>query len=541
MAIWADVTDWLAGLRHIRAPSGVTRVQTRLVEAGEGLFEPVAREAGAWRLFPRAMFDAVLAEAARAGGPKDAEWQSLVEAAHAAARAAPPVDFAAGDWLLGIGAMWWLPGHAARILELKRLSGVAYANFVHDVLPLTVPEHCGGDLVRAFTQHFTTVCLLADHVVCNSDASRADFIRWQRKLLPELAIPTSVLRLDAAAARAASGGERGDFVLAVGSVESRKNQLGLLRAWLQLIRRHGEAAVPSLVIVGLHGHLADQVVALREAAPELRRRVEFRHTVPDSELDALYAGCLFTVFNSHAEGWGLPVSESLAHGRVPLVTDLPVLREAGGDHAIYVQPENVPALADAAWALISHPAGLRAREAALRAAPPAPGWRALAERCAGFLNAPTARALDRAPLPAGAVVPCGLPAMPDLPALPPAHVTSGALLRHGDGWSHQEEWGCWAVSPGEISLRLPLAPAWRCAAVRVTLEVMAPPGGHVIHALGRAHVLAGETTLHLDAPWPQGDVLEIAFQVGAGVAVPPDHRMLGFGLRALSVSPRPTP
>ena len=42
------------------------------------------------------------------------------------------------------------------------------------------------------------------------------------------------------------------------------------------------------------------------------------------------------------------------------------------------------------------------------------------------------------------------------PALVPAHQACGALLRQGDGWSHQEDWGCWAVAPGQVALRLPL-------------------------------------------------------------------------------------
>ena len=544
MAIAADVTDMVAGWRHMRTPSGVTRVQARLLQAGAGLFGPVGFADGAWRCFPPPLLDQMLGAAGQPGGPKDPAWQALVDAAEAELAAAPAWRPAADDWLFGIGAGWWLPGHAARILALKR-DGVAYANFVHDVLPLTVPEHCSAALVRSFAQHFALTCLLADHVVCNSEASRVDFAAWQRRLLPGQVIPASVLRLDGASARPAQPGRR-DFVLAVGTVESRKNQLGLLRAWLRLLREHGEAAVPRLVIVGLHGHWSEQVVELCEASPELRRAVEFRHAVPDAELDALYAGCIFTVFNSYAEGWGLPVSESLAHGRVPLVTDLPVLREAGGAHAVYVEVDNVPALAAAAWALIGDPAGLRAREGAMRAAPPPPSWRELAERCAAFLGSPPALALDRAPLPAGLVVPCGLPPMPDLPVLPPPQQSTGALLRSGNGWSHQEDWGCWAVAPGELALRLPLDPAWRCPAVRLSLHLMPPPGGHVVRAraAGGAWVnwpITQECWVVLDAAWPMGDVLEVAFDVGRGVAVPPDHRMLGFGLRALSLTPGPMP
>lgn len=546
MPIAADITDLLAGFRHIRSPSGVTRVQTRLVVAGEGLFGLVAFDArsGRWREFPREMLDRLLAATERPGGPKDADWQALVDAAEAALAAAPEWVFTPGDWMLGAGAAWWLRGHAARIMELKQRAGLRYASFVYDLLPLLVPEHCEEILVRSFAQHFSTMCLLADHAICISEAVRADFRAWQPSLLPGLEIPASVLRLDArfgaGAASAAPAGEA--FVLAVGTVESRKNQLGLLRAWLHLMRLHGEERVPRLVVVGVHGFLAEQVLQLHRSAPELRRRVELRPGVPDGELQRLYAGCLFTVFNSHAEGWGLPVTESLAQGKVPLVSDVPVLRESGGAHAVYVEPENVPALARAAWGLISDREGLAAREAALREGVRLREWRDLAEECAGFLTGDAALPLDRIGLQEDMPIPGGLPPLPELPALAPVEVTAAALLRAGDGWSHQEEWGIWAVAPGRPVLRLPLDASWRCAAVSVLLVVVPPPGGHagmVRHAGGEWRPWSvgnpGLTELRVDAPWPEDGVVVLEFDLGEGVVVPGDDRRLGFGLLSLRV------
>jgi len=546
MPIAADLTDLLAGFRHIRSPSGVTRVQTRLVLAAEGLFTLVAfdKRSGDWREFPRPMLDTLLAATERPGGPKDADWQALVDAAENALATAPAWKFTTGDWLLGAGAAWWLQGHAARIMALKRDGGLRYASFVYDLLPLLVPEHCEEILVRNFAQHFSTMCLLADHAICISEAVREDFRAWQPRLLPGLEIPASVLRLDA------RFGTQGDvwpppdepFVLAVGTVESRKNQLGLLRAWLHLLRTHGEAAVPRLILVGVHGFLADQVLQLQRSAPELRRKVELRAGVPDGALRGLYAGCLFTVFNSHAEGWGLPVTESLAQGKVPLVADVPVLRESGGAHAVYVEPENVPALAQAAWALISDPAALAAREEALCDGVRLRNWRDLAEECAGFLRDAPALPRERMSLLENVPIPGGLPPLPELPELAPVQATSGALLRLGEGWSHQEDWGIWAVAPARPMLRLPLDPAWRCPAVSVLLVVIPPPGGHA----GRARPAGGDwhpwsvtnpglTELRVDTPWPVDDVLVLEFDVGEGVQAPPDERRLGFGLLSLRV------
>jgi glycosyltransferase involved in cell wall biosynthesis len=61
----------------------------------------------------------------------------------------------------------------------------------------------------------------------------------------------------------------------------------------------------------------------------------------DAELAALYRGCLFTVFPSLYEGWGLPVSESLSFGKPCVISSATSLPEAGGTLARYFDPENV--------------------------------------------------------------------------------------------------------------------------------------------------------------------------------------------------------
>ncbi|RVT90037.1 glycosyltransferase family 1 protein [Rhodovarius crocodyli] len=550
MSIAADISDYLAGIRHARSPSGVTRVQTRLLAADGGAFTLVAHDAGSdsWREFPRAFFLRLLAATDGPGGAKAPEWQALVDEAEAALAAAPRHVWQQGEWLLGIGAAWWLHGHAGRILAAKEAHGIRYASFVYDLIPLLVPEHCETKLVRNFTQHFASLCLLADHAICISEAVRQDFETWLPRLLPGLHIPASVLPLDARFDPPAEPGMAPSepFVLAVGTVESRKNQLGLLRAWLRLIREYGEDNTPLLVVVGVHGYLSGQVLGLAEGSPELSRRVVFRPGVTDQELAALYAGCLFTVFNSHAEGWGLPATESLAWGKVPVLADVPVLRESGGPHAVYVEAENVPALARALHGLIADPAGLHAREQALRAGTRLREWPQLAAQCAGFLAAPAAALpLDRAFLSLGQEIPGGLPPMPPLPALPPVQQSMGPLLRLGAGWSWQEDWGSWCCAPGGVSLRLPLEADSAGQDITVLLEVNAPPGGHS----GRARAGDGPWRewwlpagapglIRVDAVVPRHGPLLVEIDIGPGVSCPPDHRMLGFGLRALRLVSR---
>jgi glycosyltransferase involved in cell wall biosynthesis len=61
----------------------------------------------------------------------------------------------------------------------------------------------------------------------------------------------------------------------------------------------------------------------------------------DAELAALYRGCLFTLFPSLYEGWGLPVTESFAFGKPCIISNRTSLLEAGGALARIFDPDNL--------------------------------------------------------------------------------------------------------------------------------------------------------------------------------------------------------
>jgi glycosyltransferase involved in cell wall biosynthesis len=87
----------------------------------------------------------------------------------------------------------------------------------------------------------------------------------------------------------------------------------------------------------------------------------------DAELQQAYRSCLFTVFPSLSEGWGLPIAESLAHGKFCVASNRTSIPEAGGDLVDYFDPLNEDdALAKIERPLID-PGYLAAREAQLRA------------------------------------------------------------------------------------------------------------------------------------------------------------------------------
>jgi glycosyltransferase involved in cell wall biosynthesis len=135
--------------------------------------------------------------------------------------------------------------------------------------------------------------------------------------------------------------EERPFVLCVSTIEARKNHGVLYNAWDRLGERHGED-VPTLVIVGMIGWgVADLMFRMR-TNPRVKDRILVLDNLADGELAWLYRRCLFTVFPSLYEGWGLPVVESLALGTPCICSTAPAVTEAAQGMALALDPHDTP-------------------------------------------------------------------------------------------------------------------------------------------------------------------------------------------------------
>ncbi len=558
LGIAIDVSDFLAHVQHGRAPSGIQRVLLALLgellpdAAGQGIGAAALDPAsGCWKQLPAEML-AALARLSLAGGEAaDAAWQDAVAQALAALRAAPEARFQPEACLVTLGAAWWVPGHMQRVAAARARHGLRFLAVVFDCIPAVAPEFCPPELVAEFAPWLAAVCLQADLVLLPSEAARGDFLRLQAALLPDHTVPTGLLRLDAAMAAApadllAAPSVRTSprpYVLCVGTIEPRKDQLGLLQAWQALLRRHGPALVPDLVLVGRRGWMAEPAIALLEAAPDLRDQVQWLPAVPEAALQALYRGCLFTVCNSHQEGWGLPVTESLCFGKVPVVRHATSLPEAGGEAAVYVDPDDPAALSSVLEAMILDPAYRAAREAVVQAMPPLRRW---ADIAAVLLQ--HALSLRQAPPgpPARLRLATGLGRRHALalgPALAPPLAWALAAPDPG-GWHAAESWGRW-TRPGLAQLCLPPCEQAAATPLHCYLETRTPAADW----RGRWRVLQnGEpATDWLDMPGSGQSMLQaVALQAlpdaalvleieAAGPTTLPDGRAVGTGVIAVTL------
>jgi glycosyltransferase involved in cell wall biosynthesis len=132
----------------------------------------------------------------------------------------------------------------------------------------------------------------------------------------------------------------GTYALFVSTIEPRKNHMLLFRVWRKLMEELPDEDVPTLVFAGRVGWMVADLMQQIHNTDHLDGKLEVIQDSTDAELAALYRGCLFTMFPSFYEGWGLPVTESLAFGKPCIISDRTSLPEAGGKLARVIDPDN---------------------------------------------------------------------------------------------------------------------------------------------------------------------------------------------------------
>jgi glycosyltransferase involved in cell wall biosynthesis len=415
--IWFEVEDFLRYFDHFPNPTGSQRVPFEIFVEAARLYGPRGRVRFCrLSVYTRQLlpidFSAVKSAYANPPGAS-APWKAVWEPAQLLSdsarmvpvvlgnpgfffriagtavrdfveRAIRPHDFETavrpGDIVVTLGASWGVPGYAQRIAAAKERFGIRFAVLVYDMIPIE-----NGDLVEQhhafrFRQWLAEMAPAADVILTISEYSRRallefaataqwsmpriEVIRLGGELSPQLVARRSRLSASKPDEKLYL---RGRYVLFVSTIEIRKNHGLLVRVWRRLIARHGADAVPVLIFAGQVGWMVDDLLADLAASDWLGGKVEHRPGLSDAELDEAYDGCLFTIFPSLCEGWGLPVAESLAHGKFCLASNRTSIPEVGGDLIDYFDPSDDDDAAAKIERLLFERGYLAARESRLRA------------------------------------------------------------------------------------------------------------------------------------------------------------------------------
>jgi len=228
---------------------------------------------------------------------------------------------------------------------------------VHDLSILRYPETHPKDRVAFMSKRIGKTIHRAGRIITDSEYVRQEVLA-EFNLPPEKVVsvllaagerfaPVSSDQLPAALAPFDL--QPGKYILAVGTLEPRKNLTTAIRAYVRLPEAVREE-IP-FVVAGMQGWRTEgldrEVAALIDKGQI--RRLGF---VPDDALPALYSGALFFVYPSLYEGFGLPPLEAMACGAPVIVSDRSSLPEVVGDAGLKVDALDVDGLAEAMNSLI---------------------------------------------------------------------------------------------------------------------------------------------------------------------------------------------
>lgn len=482
-----DVSDLMHYFRNARLPTGIQRVQIEVIRNAIETTAPgvsysivcFTKETDFWVEIPTLLFNLLCKQAVAGGDHQAPEWVALLADLDSVLMSRQYFAFARGSVLLNLGTSWWLQNYFLNVRLAKSLYGIKYVPFVHDFIPVMAPEHCVSELRQDFITWAIGAFDHADFFLVNSKATLADLHAVGKKLgygprnaaiIPLDADFRRTLNADAIADEIGDpvnflhsmNLEKDNYVLFVSTIESRKNHLTAFSVWLKLIKRHGIRGVPKLVCVGNPGWLNDAAYAKLNSSELLLDHVLMLSKISDAALSVLYENCICTLYPSSYEGWGLPVTEALCYGKIPIVSNISSLPEAGGVFAEYFEAESEKDLLEAVERVVYDGKFRARRELKIAAEFHARGWDAISDQIVGQLRDWAKTVATPAPAYQSPAAYGIWPVHAETGILHTltsnssstlwAGLKSGEIYRNGSGWWWPERWGSWIKNTGPAQI-----------------------------------------------------------------------------------------
>lgn len=275
------------------------------------------------------------------------------------------------------GSPWSIPDFFA-VINKYLARGMRLFVLYHDIIPIVRPDLCPPELIDLFNIFVPSSMMYCDGLFAVSQycaQNLEDFARKNGYNCP----PVTVTGNGATAfPQPAEAPAQTPFVLVVSTLEERKNHLLLAKVWQALVEKHG-TAIPKLVFCGKTGESIQPLHDFLKQTSCLEGHIEIIQDASDAALGQMYKDCLFTAYPSLCEGWGLPVTESLTMGKTCLCSNATSLPQAGGDHCVYFDPENLEEATLLAEKLIFDHAWRTSLEEHIRKTYVPPSWRSVAQ------------------------------------------------------------------------------------------------------------------------------------------------------------------
>lgn len=507
--VWLDITDLVEYSKHNRSLSGIQRVVANLaLYASTAKIQgfkviPIIPEYDRFRIlavkpiFVEALID--LFDLPNIG--RDLIDKSIAAIYSSRHEVVP----SAQDVMIVAGAFWIYP-HYDAIARLRQ-TGMRFGVFVHDLIQIKNPEYVHGDAVAVFQKKLVDILSVSDFVLTNSEFVAQEVKQYlNEKLnfsLPVKAVPLATELRERRRTPEIIDQEivdvcKEEFVLCVCTIEVRKNHLYLVKIWQKLRERYGDK-IPKLVFVGKWGWDIDELQSYLDQLGCIGDWLFVFNGISDSALEYIYDRCLFTAYVSFAEGFGLPIGESLAHGKPCIASNTTSMPEVGGDFVRYVDPFNLEDGFRQFEKTFLDRDGLSAWAHKIRKSFKPRTWDSFCESFYQEISNFHAQLEGQEPklnciLPSGEVVEGGDVVVARLGKGKDPIITFNAARR--SGWSYIEQWGVWSSSRrATLEFVSDLKPN---SEIQIYMRLRCPPGGEATRVVARSgsHEKSVELTHH---------------------------------------------
>ena len=271
-----------------------------------------------------------------------------------------PVSLSTNDVVFVSGGPLAMGKLQKTIEQTKSDVGLKLVYFIHDILPISHPQFFLQGDPMIFAEWFLNAAKNADAFITSTKANEASISSElaRRGFVPPTVsvVPLAHQFLGAeteghkpvyeiVSAPILTGAAR-PFVLCVGTREVRKNNLLLAQVWQSLQDKWGHA-LPNLIFAGRRGWLNDEFERFLIRTDFLNGKIRLIDAPTEHELAYLYKSCLFSAYPSFAEGWGLPIGESLWFERPVVASNMTGMPEVAGSFVDYADPYDFASLKDA--------------------------------------------------------------------------------------------------------------------------------------------------------------------------------------------------
>ena len=217
-----------------------------------------------------------------------------------------------------------------KIIELKYKKSFQLNFVIYDLIPIFQIQAFDEKLYKIFTKSLFEAIQHSVTLYCVSNSTKKDLLKFIELCvlpIPKIKVLRSGDELDPKINSIKPIRIAGvvEYLLVVGKVEILKNHQILYYVWKEALYRN--IKLPKLLIVGnkgLHIKVFDHSIKYDK---EIYKEFIFLENTNESELKWLYQNSLFTIYPSYYEGWGLPVAEALALGKLCITTNVSSMPE----------------------------------------------------------------------------------------------------------------------------------------------------------------------------------------------------------------------